>query len=77
MRSVVARFVKSLWDSFELCDQVEKSLKTDGTTFMHNDHLGYVLTCPSNLGSGLEREVSLDQEVEDASQKDAGTNNQG
>ena len=20
---------------------------------MHNDHLGYVLTCPSNLGTGL------------------------
>ena len=46
MRSVVARFITA-------CDQVEKSLKTDGTTFMHNDHLGYVLTCPSNLGTGL------------------------
>merc|ERR1712196_305228 len=21
--------------------------------FMHNDHLGYILTCPSNLGTGL------------------------
>merc|ERR1712021_210732 len=21
--------------------------------FMHNDHLGWVLTCPSNLGTGL------------------------
>jgi len=20
---------------------------------MHNDHLGFVLTCPSNLGTGL------------------------
>jgi creatine kinase len=20
---------------------------------MHNDHLGYILTCPSNLGTGL------------------------
>ena len=46
MRSVVARFITA-------CDQVEKSLKTDGTTFMHNNHLGYVLTCPSNLGTGL------------------------
>ena len=46
MREVVARFITA-------CDQVEKSLKTGGTTFMHNDHLGYVLTCPSNLGTGL------------------------
>merc|ERR1719161_2895735 len=21
--------------------------------FMHNEHLGYILTCPSNLGTGL------------------------
>merc|ERR1711862_1069300 len=25
----------------------------DGYDFMHNDHLGYILTCPSNLGTGL------------------------
>ena len=24
-----------------------------GHDFMHNDHLGWVLTCPSNLGTGL------------------------
>merc|ERR1712195_265313 len=24
-----------------------------GKDFMHNDHLGWVLTCPSNLGTGL------------------------
>jgi creatine kinase len=24
-----------------------------GKDFMHNDHLGYILTCPSNLGTGL------------------------
>merc|ERR1712159_926895 len=24
-----------------------------GYDFMHNDHLGFVLTCPSNLGTGL------------------------
>jgi len=28
-------------------------LKEDGYDFMHNDHLGWVLTCPSNLGTGL------------------------
>merc|ERR1712139_156176 len=25
----------------------------EGSTFMHNNHLGYILTCPSNLGTGL------------------------
>ena len=46
MRTVVARFI-------EACDQVEKVLKAEGTQFMHNDHHGFVLTCPSNLGTGL------------------------
>jgi len=32
---------------------VAKVLKEAGYDFMHNDHLGYVLTCPSNLGTGL------------------------
>jgi creatine kinase len=46
MRSVVARFMKA-------CEEVEASLKAGGKTFMHNEHLGFVLTCPSNLGTGL------------------------
>jgi len=32
---------------------IQKVLKTEGYDFMHNDHLGWVLTCPSNLGTGL------------------------
>jgi creatine kinase len=28
-------------------------LKAEGYDFMHNEHLGYILTCPSNLGTGL------------------------
>merc|ERR1712203_591728 len=32
---------------------VQKVLKKEGYDFMHNDHLGWVLTCPSNLGTGL------------------------
>jgi len=35
------------------CNEVQKILKAEGYDFMHNDHLGYVLTCPSNLGTGL------------------------
>ena len=33
--------------------QIQKCLKEQGHDFMHNDHLGWVLTCPSNLGTGL------------------------
>jgi len=35
------------------CSTVQKVLKEEGYDFMHNDHLGYILTCPSNLGTGL------------------------
>merc|ERR1719382_561917 len=32
---------------------IQECLKGEGYDFMHNDHLGYILTCPSNLGTGL------------------------
>merc|ERR1712226_1373515 len=32
---------------------VQASLEGDGYGIMHNDHLGFILTCPSNLGTGL------------------------
>jgi len=32
---------------------IQETLKGDGKDFMHNDHLGFILTCPSNLGTGL------------------------
>merc|ERR1719231_1036229 len=32
---------------------VGEVLRGEGYDFMHNDHLGYILTCPSNLGTGL------------------------
>merc|ERR1711972_45685 len=46
MREVFARFIRA-------CDAVQKVLKAKGYDFMHNDHHGYILTCPSNLGTGL------------------------
>lgn len=46
IQAVFGRFVM-------LCDEVRKVLKANGHDFMHNDHLGYILTCPSNLGTGL------------------------
>merc|ERR1711871_1414329 len=35
------------------CDEVQKVLKGEGYDFMHNENLGWILTCPSNLGTGL------------------------
>merc|ERR1711988_399738 len=46
--------VKRIFKRFATaCDSVGKVLKAEGYDFMHNDHLGYILTCPSNLGTGL------------------------
>jgi creatine kinase len=46
IKDVTARFIRA-------CDEVQKVLKQEGYDFMHNDHHGFVLTCPSNLGTGL------------------------
>merc|ERR1711998_218958 len=46
IKEVTARFIRA-------CDEVEKVLKAEGSAFMHNENLGWVLTCPSNLGTGL------------------------
>jgi creatine kinase len=46
IKEVSARFITA-------CDEVKKVLEAEGAGFMHNDHLGFVLTCPSNLGTGL------------------------
>jgi len=46
IKDVTARFMRA-------CNEVAKVLKANGSDFMHNDHLGWVLTCPSNLGTGL------------------------
>merc|ERR1719261_2446497 len=46
IRAIFQRFANAT-------EAVQKSLKADGYDFMHNDHLGYILTCPSNLGTGL------------------------
>lgn len=39
--------------------QIEELFKTKGHAFMWNEHLGYVLTCPSNLGTGLRAGVHV------------------
>lgn len=46
--------IKAIFTRFaNATEAVQKSLKADGYDFMHNDHLGFILTCPSNLGTGL------------------------
>merc|ERR1712196_392472 len=46
--------IKDIFKRFATaCNECEKVLKNEGYSFMHNDHLGYILTCPSNLGTGL------------------------
>ena len=51
--SVFQRFV-------DLCNQVETSMKAaSGTTFAHTEHLGYILTCPSNLGTGMRASMMI------------------
>jgi len=34
-------------------DAVETEMKRDGYEYMYSPHLGYILTCPSNLGTGI------------------------
>ncbi|XP_063067703.1 creatine kinase, mitochondrial 2a (sarcomeric) [Engraulis encrasicolus] len=52
MKRVFDRFCRGL-------KQVEKLISERGWEFMWNEHLGYVLTCPSNLGTGLRAGVHV------------------
>ncbi|CAD5124308.1 DgyrCDS12597 [Dimorphilus gyrociliatus] len=52
MKAVFERFCNGL-------KEVEKNILSKGWEFMWNDHLGYVLTCPSNLGTGLRCGVHI------------------
>merc|ERR1711988_763072 len=46
IKEVFARFIRA-------CDAVQVVLKGEGYDFMHSEHHGWILTCPSNLGTGL------------------------
>ncbi|XP_053301200.1 creatine kinase B-type isoform X3 [Pleuronectes platessa] len=52
MREVFTRFCTGL-------TKIESLFKERGHEFMWNEHLGYVLTCPSNLGTGLRAGVHV------------------
>ncbi|XP_031566167.1 creatine kinase B-type-like [Actinia tenebrosa] len=52
MRSVFERFCRGL-------NEVERLIKQKNYEYMWNQHLGYILTCPSNLGTGLRAGVHV------------------
>merc|ERR1712196_232293 len=52
IKNVFARFV-------QLVDAVEEEVEANNSGFEHNEHLGYVLTCPSNLGTGLRASMMV------------------
>lgn len=46
--------IKGIITRFSLgTSQIQKVLKENDADFMRSDHLGWILTCPSNLGTGL------------------------
>nr|ABH10967.1 mitochondrial creatine kinase [Vazella pourtalesii] len=52
--------IREVFDRF--CDglkQIEGLMKKEGNEYMWNEHLGYILTCPSNLGTGLRAGVHI------------------
>merc|ERR1719400_1124626 len=52
IRAVFKRFCDGL-------TKIETLMKERGHSYMWNEHLGYVLTCPSNLGTGLRAGVHV------------------
>lgn len=40
-------------------NKVEEAIKSAGKEFMWNEHLGFILTCPSNLGTGIRAGVHI------------------
>ncbi|XP_055333748.1 creatine kinase B-type-like [Paramacrobiotus metropolitanus] len=52
MKETFERFCQAL-------ESMEKNLHSDGFAWMWNDHLGFVTTCPSNLGTALRASVFI------------------
>jgi len=45
--------------SADAMNSVEKGLDNSGYTYAYSEHLGYITTCPSNVGTGLRASVML------------------
>lgn len=52
VKEVFARFARAI-------ASVEKSLKDSGYGYAYSEHLGYITTCPSNVGTGMRASVML------------------
>ncbi len=52
MNAVFQRFCEGL-------SLFEDRMKSAGHSFMWNEHLGFILTCPSNLGTGIRAGVHV------------------
>mgnify|MGYP002631027583 CR=1 FL=1 len=52
--------VKAVFERWaQAINEVEKSLNKGGFSYAYNEHLGYITTCPSNVGTGLRASVML------------------
>merc|ERR550534_3547610 len=52
--------MESVWKRFcNAINNVEKIMKDGGHEYMYSEHLGYILTCPSNLGTGIRAGVHI------------------
>jgi len=52
--------IEAVWKRFAgACNEIEKNMKTMGYEYMYSDHLGYLLTCPSNFGTGIRAGVHI------------------
>lgn len=40
-------------------NEIEEGLKAEGHDFLHDHHLGYVVGCPSNLGTGMRASMHV------------------
>lgn len=52
VKEVFARWARAI-------NSIEESLHKAGYKYSYNDHLGYITTCPSNVGTGLRASVML------------------
>ncbi|CAF1471136.1 unnamed protein product [Rotaria sordida] len=52
LRSVITRF-------FQGISLLENIMKNEGISFAHDDHFGYLTTCPVNIGTGLKINIYL------------------
>merc|ERR1711933_297805 len=52
--------MEEVWKRFcNAINQIEQIMKSAGHEYMYSEHLGYILTCPSNLGTGIRAGVHM------------------